>query len=76
MLATGVAPRTQDAHRVVVGPERPARGRVAVVQGELRFVQRRLDPGKEVVAVGHAVNIGLAQRVQSRRRSAPAFVDT
>src|SRR5215208_175493 len=45
MLPMRVAPRTQDAHRLVPGPERPAWGRVAVVQGELRFVQRGLDPG-------------------------------
>jgi hypothetical protein len=45
VLPMRVAPRTQNAHRLVTGLERPARGRVAVVQGELRFVQGGLDPG-------------------------------
>src|SRR3954462_11328944 len=34
ILAMRVAPRTQDAHGLIAGPERPARDRVAVVQGE------------------------------------------
>ena len=63
MLPIGVAQRTQDAHGLVAGPERPAWVRVAVVQGDLRFVQRGLDPGQEVVAVGHAVSMLLAQRL-------------
>src|SRR3954451_17735627 len=45
MLPMGVAPRTQDAHGLVAGPERPARGCVAVVRGELRLVQDGPDPG-------------------------------
>jgi hypothetical protein len=45
MLAIGVAHRTQDAHRLVAGPDRPAWGRVAVVYSDLRFVQHGLDPG-------------------------------
>jgi hypothetical protein len=53
MVPAGVAQRTQDADGLVAGPDSPARARVAVVQRELRFVQRRPDPGQEVVAVGH-----------------------
>src|SRR5436190_20929297 len=45
MLPMGVAPRTEDTYGLVAGPERPAWGRVAVVQGELRLVQGGLDPG-------------------------------
>src|SRR5436190_15805878 len=45
VLPMGVAPRTEDAHGLVTGPERPARARVAVVQGKLRVVQGGLDPG-------------------------------
>src|SRR6185436_11755335 len=33
ILPEGVAPRTQDAHGLVAGPERPPRARVAVVKG-------------------------------------------
>jgi hypothetical protein len=42
------------AYRLVSGPQRPARCRVAVVQCEFRSVKRGLDPGEEVVAVGHS----------------------
>ena len=52
-LSKCVAHRTEDAHWLVARPERPAWVCVAVVQGELGFVQRGLDPAKEVVAVGH-----------------------
>ncbi len=44
LLPMCVAPRTQDAHGLVAGPERPAWGRVAFVQGQLCLAQRRLDP--------------------------------
>jgi hypothetical protein len=43
--SAALSPRTQDAHGLVAGPERPAWGRITVVQGELRLVQRGLDPG-------------------------------
>src|SRR5829696_4306762 len=57
MLSMGVAPRTQDAHGLVAGPERPAWRGVPVMQGELRLVQGGFDPGLEVVAVGHEVSM-------------------
>jgi hypothetical protein len=53
-LAKGAAQRAQDAHGLVTGPERPAGGGVAVVQRQLRLVQRCPDPGQELVAIGHA----------------------
>ena len=56
-LSKCVAHRTEDAHWLVARPERPARVCVAVVQGELGFVQRGLDPAKEVVAVGHTLSM-------------------
>src|SRR4029077_1565037 len=62
LLPVGVPPRTQDTHGLIAGPERPAWGGVAVVQGELRFVERALDPGQEVLAVGHAVSMLQATR--------------
>jgi hypothetical protein len=38
MPTIGVAQRTQNAHGLVAGPQRAAWGRVAVEEGELRFV--------------------------------------
>jgi hypothetical protein len=61
MLAIGVAPRAENAYGLVAGPDRPTWCRVAVVQGEFRLVQRGPDPGLEVVAVGHALSMLLAQ---------------
>src|ERR1700733_1030095 len=57
LLAIGVARRPQDAHGLVARPERPAGGRVAVVQRQLRFVQRCPDPGQEFVPIGHALSM-------------------
>jgi len=61
-LAIGVAPCTQDAHGLVARPKRPAGGWVAVVQRELRLVQRGLDPRQEIVTVDHAFSILRVER--------------
>src|SRR4051812_1533568 len=53
-LPVGVAPCTQHADGLVARPDGPPGCWVAVVQGELRLVQRRLPPGQEILAVGHA----------------------
>src|SRR3954468_13804383 len=53
-LPVGVAPRTQHADGLVARPDGPPGRGVAVVQGEFRLVQRRLRPGQEILAVGHA----------------------
>src|SRR5262245_308755 len=45
ILPMSVSPRPQYAHGLIARPQRPSWGRVAVVQGELRFVQRSPDPG-------------------------------
>ncbi len=57
MQSVGVAERTQNTHRFVARPDRPARTRVAVVKGKLSLVQRGLYPEQEVVVVAHLVNI-------------------
>src|SRR3954454_24344422 len=53
-LPVGVAPCTQHADGLVARPDGPPGCGVAVVQGELRLVQRRRHPGQEILAVGHA----------------------
>jgi hypothetical protein len=60
VLPVGVPPGTQDGHGLTAGPERAARRRIAVVEGELSLVQRGLDPAQKVVAVGHGVSMPLA----------------
>src|SRR6185436_17205772 len=49
-----VALRTENADRLVTRPERPARGRVTVVQRDLGVVERGLHPGDECVVVRHS----------------------
>jgi len=54
-MALRHAPRTLTG--LVAGPERAAGPGIAVVQCAFRVVQRAVDPGEEVVAVGHALSI-------------------
>ncbi|MFF9908966.1 hypothetical protein [Streptomyces sp. NPDC013457] len=49
----GGAPRSQDAYRLGARPERPPGSGVAVVQRDLRLVQRGPQPGQEVVSIAH-----------------------
>ena len=39
VLSNGAAPRPKDAHRLVPGPERPARGGVTIVKGQFRLIE-------------------------------------
>ena len=62
-LPMGAAPRTQDAHGLVAGPECSAWASVAVVQGELCFVKRHLDPGTVAKRIYEARNRGDVEAV-------------
>src|SRR4029453_4757182 len=44
-------------NRLVAGPQCPPGEGVAVVQGELRVVERGPDPREEVVVIGHALRM-------------------
>ena len=56
VLTVCVPERTEHAYGLVSRPKRPAGGCVAVVQRNLRFVQRGLDPGEKVFAVSQLGN--------------------
>ena len=76
-LAVRVAPRTQDAHGLIAGPDRPPGCRVAVVQRELRLVQRGLDPRTKILQVRHVLMMlpGLCTQGLSDKQRRPVLRD-